>query len=207
MQPSSPGRQVTHLADTSYLLCFGAVPRGLNFLNELFSGGIAAPPAVKQELVSLPKNPKKRRAVKQAAEAFYGRNAGVLLDAPLYDGDIHERDLALSCIATGTVPPPHDGKVPQAGEIVNEVTVGENAGESEAIAAAFRRSVPLLLTDGPATRHAEGRRLPTESAAQSIRRLAKTPKEKYQIYLVMERSVGNAGEPVPGHLWYREPKV
>lgn len=198
-------RRATHLADTSYLLCFGGIPRGMAFLNELFAGGIAAPPAVKNELRSLPHNPKKRAAVKIAADAFNGKNSGILMDAPLYEGDIDERDLALSCIPKKQVPPAHSGTLPEAGELVEELATGDNAGEAEAIAAAFRRQVPLLITDGPATRHAAARKLPIETAAHSLRRLAKSPKEKYQIYLQMERSVGNAGDPVSGHLWYREP--
>ncbi|MDF1490394.1 hypothetical protein, partial [Tessaracoccus caeni] len=79
-----------------------------------------------------------------------------------------------------------------------------NAGEAEAIAAAFRRAVPLLINDGPATKHAQERGLRTEDAANSIRRLAMTPNQKYRLYLDMDRSVGNAGGPVRGPLWYRD---
>lgn len=199
-------REHTHLVDTSFLLCFGGVARGLTLLKELFGGGLAAPPAVKSELSSLPENPTKIRVVREAAKQFGGRNAALLLEAPLYEGDVPERDLALSCIATGKLPDRHDGNLQLQGDHIAEVTVGANAGEAEAIAAAFRRELPLLITDGPAIRHATARGLPTETAARSLRRLSMSPKEKYRIYMEMERSVGNAGETVNGWMWYREPR-
>lgn len=196
-------RQITHLVDTSYLLCFGAVPRGIQLLSQLFEGGLGAPPAVKQELERLPRS-NRPAAVREAAQAFGGRSQGVLLDAPLYENDRGERDLALACIPCQSDPGPHPGVSQESGAIIAEVTAGPNAGESEAIAAAFRRAVPLLITDGPATKHARARRLPTEDATNSIRRLPLSSKQKYQVYLAMERSVGNPGLPVRGQMWYRE---
>lgn len=197
-------RVTTYLADTSYLLCFGGIPRGMRLLRELFDGGLAAPAAVKAELLRLPRDNKKPIGVRKAAEAFSGRNMIILMDAPLFEGDMSERDLALNCIPCVTDPGPHPGVLPDPGEKITEVTTGDNAGEAEAIAAAFRRSVPLLITDGPATRHAASRQLRTEDAAHSLRRISASPKEKYNLYLEMVRAVNNAGAPVKGHLWYRE---
>lgn len=196
-------RQITHLVDTSYLLCFGAVPRGTQLLSQLFEGGLGAPPAVKQELEGLPRS-NRPAAVREAALAFGGRSQGVLLDAPLYENDRDERDLALACIPCKSDPGPHPGVSHESGAEITEVAAGPNAGESKAIAAAFRRAVPLLITDGPATKHARARRLPTEDATNSIRRLPLSPKQKYQVYLAMERSVGNPGLLVRGQMWYRE---
>ncbi|MFK3671493.1 hypothetical protein ACI2IX_15100 [Leifsonia aquatica] len=207
MVPTAQGRrELTHLADTSFLLCFGGVARGVAHLKELFGGGLAVPPAVRSELATLPRNPKKIRAVRLAADQFGGKGAALLLDAPIYEGDADERDLALDCLKSGNLPPRHDGKLKPQGNAVTDVAVGANAGEAEAIAAAFRREVPLLITDGPAIRHATARGLPTETAARSISRLSLSAKEKYRVYLEMERSVGNAGETVNGWMWYREPR-
>lgn len=195
-------REITYLVDTSYALCFGAVPRGMTYLRDLFQGGLAAPPAVKRELSRL-RRTGRNSEVRNAAEKFTGRNEGVLLNAPLYEGDLSERDLALACIPCTSDPGKHPG-VQESGEAVAEVTKGPDAGEAEAIAAAFRRAVPLLVNDRHATKHARARGLQTEDTANSIRRLAMTPKQKYQLYLDMDRSVGNAGGPANGPLWYRE---
>lgn len=201
-------RELTHLVDTSFLLCFGGVARGLALLKELFGGGLAAPPAVKDELSSLPEDPKKIRIVRDAAKQFGGKNAALLLDAPIYEGDVPERDLALSCLASGDLPDRHNGSLEPQGDVVSEVASGANAGEAEAIAAAFRRELPLLINDGPAIRHATARGLPVETSARSLRRLSTmSPKEKYRVYMEMERSVGNAGETVNGWMWYREPRA
>jgi hypothetical protein len=195
-------REISHIIDAGYALCFGAAPRGMSHLRELFGGGLGAPPAVKRELDRL-RNTGRNSAVRSAAEHFAGRTEGVLVDAPLYEGDLAERDLALTCIPCRSDPGRHQG-VSEPGTLVTEVTTGKDAGEAEGIAAAFRRSVPLLVNDQHATKHARARGLQTEDAASSIRRLAISPKQKYQLYLDMERSVGNAGAPVKGWLWYRE---
>lgn len=195
-------REITHLVDTSYALCFGAVRRGIAHLRDLFDGGLAAPPAVKRELERL-RSTGRSPEVRGAAESFAGRNERALLHVPLYEGDLEERDLALACIPCIAHPGKHPG-LPEPGEVVTEITRGPDAGEAEAIAAAFRRAVPLLVNDRNATKHARARGLRTEDAANSIRRLAMTPKQKYQLYLDMDRSVGNAGGPVNGWLWYRE---
>lgn len=196
-------RQITHLVDTSYLLCFGAVPKGLQLLRQLFDGGLGAPPAVRRELERLPQS-QRPTSVRAAAQIFNDRGASALVDAPLYEGDLAERDLALRCIPCRSHPGAHPDTLDEAGAQVDEVTTGDNAGEAEAIAAAFRRSVPLLINDGPATKHARARALPTEDATNSIRRLPLSPKQKYQLYLSMQRSVGNPGVPVSGQMWYRE---
>lgn len=195
-------RSITHIVDTSYALCFGAVPRGLAHLRDLFDGGLGAPPAVKRELGRLCDTGRSAE-VKSAAEKFTGRNESVLLDALIYEGDLGERDLALACIPCSSEPGKHPG-VEEAGQVVSDVSEGPDAGEAEAIAASFRRAVPLLLNDRHATKHARARGLQTEDSANTIRRLDMTPKQKYQLDLDMDRSVGNAGAPVNGWLWYRE---
>jgi hypothetical protein len=200
-----------HVADTGYLLCFGAVPRGLKLLRSMFDPGLSAPTAVKAELQSLEKRSGKSQEIRKAASQYNGNQ--VVLEIKLIWADVPERDLALEHIAgNGTLPIDLASVQAQCDSLAERTdvvpaTVGQDAGEAEAIAVCLRLKLPLLINDSGGRRYARLRNIPTESAAVSLKRLlgTHTPRELFGLYRQMERSVGDPGEVVTGHLWFRQP--
>lgn len=208
--PDANSRVTTHVADTSYLICFGGVPNGMGYLRIIFSSGLSAPPVVKWELRRIARHSNKPENVKAAAELFVGKQAMILADIPLEHDDVAERDMALESLSE--ISPPSSisagpGVPEQSAEHPVSLMV-DNGGEAEAIAICVRKSLPLLMNDGKATVYARTRSVAVQPAPESLRRLLeeglKTPKELFQICKSMER-VGYLGAVVPGPQWFRQP--
>lgn len=216
MNTNADSRDAFQITDCGYLLCFGAVPHGLSHLRTIFGSGLAAPPAVKAELLRLGSNQKKSLDVRSAAARFTGRAAGILADILLTWHDVPERDAVLmhlsgshahrSAISLTTPPQAELLHRAKSGAPV-PVTSGDNAGEAEAIAVSVRTGLPLLMTDGKATQYARGRGVEVESAARSLLRLkpSLTPRQLFGICREMERRVGDVGDVVKGPMWFSAP--
>lgn len=201
-----PTRDVRHIADTSYLVCFGVVKGGTHHLKSIFGGFLGSPLAVRRELQRLGDSRSKSREVRGGANVFCGRGQDITILVRLHEVDVAERDNVLRCIAGGTLPGKYHGQWPEdLGEVIDEATTGENAGEAEGMALALRLGLPFLTNDGPARGYGKDRGIAVECVAESLRRLpGTTPRQKFQIARDMERG-GYLGVPVRGCEWFREP--
>jgi len=205
-------REVRWIADTGFLLSFGAIANGLDHLSRVFGGAIGSPPAVKAELVRISADSKHAADTKDAASKFLGKRSGFLIDEPLLHQDVPERDAVLDHLNKGTLPTTPASTGPWEAEdpmVVGRptITLGEDAGEAESIAVCVRTRLPLLLNEQPATKYAERRDLDVEPAAAALRRLgpAITPKQMYGLYRQMTK-VNDGGVPaVTGYLWFTQP--
>lgn len=212
----APKRKTTHLADTGYLLCFGAVPKGLDLLTAMFTGGLAAVPAVKAEIRNFAGGGRGRE-LEAAAGPYVGRRSGILADAALVRSDLAHCDACLATLA-GLSGRPGSSKHKSARfgssqEAAQDVVEhcgysGKDSGEAESIAVCARLDLPLLICDTPGRRLARSQGVDTECAAESLRRLlpTKTTKELFQLYQRMHRAGLDAGAVVTGHLWFRVPE-
>lgn len=206
-------RTARWVADTGYLLSFGAVAQGLDLLRRIFDGGLSAPQAVKAELSDLSTTHRHPVDTKNAAAVYTGRAAGILLDAPFLQCDQPEQQTVLAFLECDILPDrtlledvPTAATIELDVEDVALTTTGPNAGESEAIPVCVRTGMPLLMNDGPATEYAQWRGVSVEPAAASLKRLDQhlSSREMFQVYREMTK-VNNGGAVVTGHLWFRQP--
>lgn len=201
-------RKAQWVADSGYLICFGAVPNGRDMLYKIFDGGVAATPTVRWELERIARDNYKARHVKMAANQFAGKHSGALLDLQFESRDEPERDTALDHISRNVVPksppaPLDDGEDCRASGTEKHV---EHGGEAEAIAVALRAALPLLMTDRMGATYARARRIKVEPFAESLRRLSDThaPNDLWKIC----RDVGrrhDVGAVVSGPLFFQVP--
>jgi hypothetical protein len=207
-------REARWIADTGFLLSFGAISNGLEHLSRIFGGAIGSPPAVKTELLRIAADSKHSADTKDAASKYLGKKSGFLIEAPLLHQDVPERDTVLEHLAKGTLPTAPGESAVWAEEdpkVVGhpEVTLGQDAGEAESIAICVRTRLPLLLNEQPATKYAECRDLNVEPAAVALRRLgpAVTPKQMYGLYRQMTKVNDGGVAAVTGYLWFTQPPM
>lgn len=201
--------EVRYLADTGYLICFGAIPGGRQLFARAFSGTVGASPTIRAELHRKHASNTTDEHVRAAINSFIGRNHGALLDVTLDKRDEPERDNALAFMRGGGTPPQGalmSFPITPDGHLPGTPDSGRHGGEAEVIAIAARRWLPLLMNDGDGTKYAVARRLRVESFALSLGRLLghHTAQELFTIW----KSVNarhDTGAPVPGPSFFRQP--
>jgi hypothetical protein len=199
------------VADTGWLLSYGAVPETSRLLREMFDGSLSAPPAVKSELANIASRPEQHRGEKNAAAAYQGTSAQMVLDIAFLSDDVVERDFAHGHLTANTLPAPGVTPIQAASTSGDEsdTPVSPSAvhmGESEAMAICLRTALPLLMNDPSATPYARRRSLAPENATISLLRLKriKTARQLLEMHHVMER-VTTSGTIVPGFTFFRQP--
>lgn len=206
-------RRLIAIGDTSHLLCFGAVAGGIKLLNEAFGAGVGVTPTVRAEIEGIPMS-KKALSLRKSAEAYSGRNQGALIDVPINGRDAAARVLVQADLHAGREPTqdaidaleqPSSETPGASGEAAQiEALGGDDAGESESIAVAFPRGLPLLINDNAGANYAQSLGIIVEPAAVSLARLKPrlTSKQLFNLARDMEAGAGDIGAVVPGHLWY-----
>lgn len=205
-----PVRVAGWVADSSLLICFGAIPAGPRLLNDAYSGSVGVTPTVRAELdrIALHGSASPRKI---AAAVFTGRGRDKLVSIEFQRCDETERATALHHISTKSVP--ENGPAPIDGselgrEPGDSPKEGEHAGEAESIAVALRTQMPLLMTDGDGTKYAEQRGLSVESFTRALVRLAPTipANSLFQMWRNVSRDHGTGPEVVTGAAYFRMPK-
>ncbi|WP_454113005.1 hypothetical protein [Microbacterium maritypicum] len=202
-------RVVRYLADTGYLICFGAIPGGQRLFMLAFSGTVAASPTIRFELGRKHSDWKTEHHVKTAINTFIGKNHNVLLDVTFHRRDEPERDNALAYMrSAGSLPTEALMSFPVTADGHDPGTpdTQKHGGEAEIVAIAARRLLPLLMNDRDGTDYAAARRLEVESFARSLGRLLgpHTPNELFQIWKRVDAN-HDTGAVVPGPQFFRQP--
>lgn len=203
-------RSVSWIADTSFIMCFGAVPRGPRLMYYAYDGSVGVTPTIRHEL--------RRNATRNGhlpkgkAANVFATNGGhdSLLDEPFQRRDEVERSTAHGHIQAKTLPqgPPapldESAEGQQAGDSPLD---GDDIGEAEAIAVALRRKLPMLMTDRAGVNYAKHRGIDSESFTKALVRLSKSVSatELYKMWRDVKRNHYPGPEEVPGPLFFRVP--
>lgn len=202
-------RQVRYLADTGFLICFGAIAGGRKHFSTAFSGTVAASPTIRVELARKHADQLTARHVRTAIDSFVGMNHSSLLDVPFLKRDEPERNKALTYMRRG-------GALPTGGITAFPITIdghldgtpdtGKHGGEAEIVALATRHCLPLLMNDSDGTKYARARNLPVEPFAHSLKRLvgSLSLNEVYRIWKTVDAQ-HDTGAVVQGPAFFRQP--
>lgn len=202
-------REVRYLADTGYLICFGAMAGGGRHFSAAFGGSVAASPTIRAELSRKHGDRSTARNVRVAIDSFVGTHYAALLDVPFLKRDEPERDKALAYMkGRGALPREAISSFPITtdGHADGTPETGQHGGEAEIVALATRHCLPLLMNDRDGTRYARARKIPVEPFAQSLIRLVGrlTPSEVYKIWRAVAVN-HDTGAVVSGQAFFRQP--
>lgn len=204
----STARTARFLADTGFLICFGALPGGKRYFGEAFNGSVAASPTIRFELNRLEGDRSTRQQVRNAVLSFTGRNHDVLLDVEFEVGDEGERDRALLYLVQKKLPSDPPAPISESSESrrPGRRKPVQHGGEAEIIAMSLRRGLPLLMNDRDGTRYARHRKIPVEPFAESLRRLVGrfSPHEVLQMWRTVHAD-HDTGAVVTGIGFFRQP--
>ncbi len=196
------------LADSSFLLCFGAMPGGRKAFQSAFGGMVAVTPVVRAEVARIAGG-SKGRDLQVSANQFSGTHHEVLLDAPFLQRDVPERDKALARIAVHALPdgPPQPLDLSPGSEAPGASKDQLHGGEAESIAVAMRDGAPLLMTDIDGRRYAEARAIPVESFTVALTRLGHRikPQDLHGNWKRLRLSHYLGPETPSGQSWFRVP--
>lgn len=187
---------VKPVADTGYLLCFGAIPKGTGLLAELHPSGVAAPDAVHRELDGLARSTRADEA--DAAGAFAGRKRLQIEKVPFNKDDEALRSKVRQEL--------HDADVARGRASGARPSGNKHSGEAECICLCLRTGAEMLCNDTGARAAAHARSVKTVTTAADLRRLAGsayTAQQLYQLARAMEQAGRDLGAVVTGPAFFR----
>jgi hypothetical protein len=207
---SEAAERDSFIADTGYLMCFGAMQGNRRHFYDAFQGSVTVPPAVRFELSDVATSPRKQPHEQKAAAVFAHKGREMLGDIPLQRRDEPERDTALNHLRSRRMPtapaaPLSTGPDATApGKSMN----GNHCGEAEVLAIGNRSGMPLLMNDGDGVRYARRRKLRVEPFGASLGRLlpALTPQQLFQMWKKVD-ALHDTGIVIKGPQDFRRPKL
>lgn len=177
---------VVFIADTGYLMCFGAMPGNRRYFWAAFRGAVLVPPAVRFELQDVATSTRKAHHERKAAEVFANKGRTMLSDVALELRDEPERDTALEHLRARQLPehPPAPLSNDPADAVPGTTLNGQHCGEAEVVAIGHRTGHPLLMNDSDGVRYARRRNLRVEPFGASLGRLLPemTPHQLFQLW-------------------------
>jgi hypothetical protein len=206
---SNRARFAQWVADTSLLICFGALPRGPRLLNAAYAASVGATPTVRAELDHIAQQgaagPRK-----VAATVFTGRGRDTLVSIEFQRRDEPERETAIKHIAADTLPadgPAATDDTPKGRQAGNSPATGQHAGEAESIAVALRANLPILMTDNGGRKYAQHRGIDVESFTKALVRLnSEIPaNELFRMWRTVRANHGTGPEVVTGPAYFQIP--
>jgi hypothetical protein len=189
------------IADTGYLLAFGALPEGNILLGEIFSDEITAPPTVFFELADLIETGRHGETLRAAAQRAVSPGVAAA-DLTWTDVPVRraiQQDLSNEIRTKFELDDDLSGVPP--------VLLGRHAGESEVIAIAIRVGSVALINDAKARKYASDCNLEAVPAPVSLKKLAGrsySGRDLLEMHKIMDR-VARSKVTVSGPLWFLEP--